>query len=499
MKALLIRTGPSGDLPELYSLLLLNSSSAIVAVGAILKQHGVDVDYWHIPIMLGISRTQKKYDERLKRFRDLIKGSDYDFIGFSCISCDEYLNILDFARICKEENPETLTVMGGYHATVVANEIMNDSKYIDIVARGDFEPICKKFLRGIKKTELLKDVPNIIFRQNGKIIETPRVLMDYDINTLPSYDFSIIEEYTSSLGTLNIEGSRGCKFRCKYCAEAAVRGGHFWSVKNPKKLVEEMKIYSSFMEEHFSYRRFFFADPLFGVDREWMNEFCRRLIEADLNVAWSCETRLDRLNSDEISLMRKSGCTFIFHGFESGSPRMLKSMKKTNNPEKYLKEALQIVNIARENDLCVFGSYMLGYPGETMVSLQETRDFIEKQIDAGGEYFYPSLLFFIPYPGTPTYLELDEFSKKFGTKVLTSDLWKHSKTCLHGPIIQPSSELDVDSLVKFHKELHDWAKGRTYNKRIATAIGAPTNIDYNADLIELRNPRCLPPLNAVRM
>jgi len=498
MRALLIRTGPSGDLPELYGLLLLHSSSAIIAVGTILKQLGVDVDYWHIPILLGIPRTQEKYDERLKRFRELVKGSNYDFIGFSCISCDEYLNILDFARICKEENPETLTVMGGYHATVVAKEIMNDSNYIDIVVRGDFEPVCEKFLQGIRNHNFLKDVPNIIFRQNGKIIETLRVLIDYDINTLPSYDFSIIEEYSSSLGTLDIEGSRGCKFRCEYCAEATVRGGHFWSVKKPEKLVEEIQIYSAFMDEHFGYRRFFFVDPLFGINRKWLNEFCQRLIKSNLNVAWSCETRLDRLSSDEISFMRKSGCTFIFHGFESGSSRMLKLMRKTNNPKKYLKKALGIVNMAKENDLCVFGSYMLGYPGENMSSLQETRDFIAKQIDAGSGYFYPSLLFFIPYPGTITYLELDKFSKKFGTKVLVSDIWKYPKTCLHKPIIQPSKELDVDCLVEFHKELHDWAKNRTYNKRIAMAIGAPTNIDYNADLIELRNPCCLPPLNVLK-
>jgi len=493
MRSLLIRTGPSFDLPELYSLLLLNSSSAIVAVGTTLKQHDVDVDYWHIPIKLGIPTTPEKYNERLKKFRQLVKDLDYDFIGFSCISCDEYIHIFEFARICKEENPDTLTVIGGYHATVVAKEIMEDCKYVDVVVRGDFEPICKKFIRGIENPGFLKEVPNIIFRQNGKIIETPRRLINYDINTLPSYDFSIVEEYTSSLGTLDIEGSRGCKFNCEYCTEAAVRGGRFWSVKKPMKLIEELETYSSFMDEHFGFRRFFFVDPLFGIDRNWLNDFCSKLIESNLNVAWSCETRLDRLNSDEISLMRKSGCTFIFHGFESGSPRMLKLMKKTNKPEKYLKEAVEIVNTARKHDLCIFGSYMLGYPGENMDSLQETRDFIEKQIDVGREYFYPSLLFFIPYPGTITYLELDKFSKKFGTKVLTDDIWKYPKTCLHKPIIQPSRELDVDSLVEFRNELHRWAKTKTYNQRMARVIGAPTNIDYNADLIELKNPRCLPP------
>ena len=289
MRALLIRTGPSFGLHELYSLLLLYSSSAIVAVGTILKQHSVDVDYWHIPIKFGIPTTQMEYSERLKKFRKLIKSSNYDFIGFSCISCDEYLHILEFAKICKEEKPDTITVIGGYHATVVAQEIMKDTKYIDIVVRGDFEPICKKFIKAIRNHEFLKEVPNIIFRQNDRIIETPRMLIEYDINTLPRYDFSIVEEYMSSLGTLSIEGSRGCKFKCEYCTEATVRGGHFWSVKKPKKLIDELKIYSSFMEEHTGYKRFFFVDPLFGIDRKWLNDFCHKLIESNLNVTWGCE------------------------------------------------------------------------------------------------------------------------------------------------------------------------------------------------------------------
>jgi radical SAM superfamily enzyme YgiQ (UPF0313 family) len=275
--------------------------------------------------------------------------------------------------------------------------------------------------------------------------------------------------------------------------EANVRGGHFWSVKKPEKLIEEIKIYSKFMDKHFGYRRFFFVDPLFGADSKWLKKFCYLLVKSDLNISWSCETRLDRIKNEVISLMRKSGCTFIFHGFESGSPRMLRLMRKTNNPNKYLDEALNVINKARENNLCIFGSYMLGYPGETRESLIETKEFIDKQINAGGKYFYPSLLYFIPYPGTKTYSELDNFSKKFGTKVLTNEISKYSKTCLHGPILQPSKELDIKSLVKFHKDLHRRLKAQTYNKRMAKAIGEPMNIDYKAELIDLKNPCCLPP------
>jgi len=499
MKALLIRTGPSFELPELYGLLLLHSSSAIVAVGTILKHYGMDVDYWHIPIKFGIPTTQNEYDERLKKFRKLVKYSDYDFIGFSCISGDEYIHILEFAKICKEEKPDTITVMGGYHATIVSQEIMNDTTYIDIIVRGDFEPICEKFIIAFKNHNLLKDVPNVIFRRNGKIIETQRLLIKYDINSLPKYDFSLIGEYLSSLCSLSIEGSRGCKFKCEYCTESAVRGGHFWSVKKPDRLIDEIKNYSSFIEKHVGYKRFFFVDPLFGIDRKWLNDFCKKLIGSNLDVTWGCETRLDRLSNDEMKLMRNAGCTFIFHGFESGSPKMLKLMGKTNNPEKYLRDAIETVKMAKENDICLFGSYMLGYPGETMDTLQETKNLIEKQIEVGRDYFYPSLLFFIPYPGTHTHLELNEFYKKFGTKVLVDDIWKYSKTCLQNPVIQPSKELDASCLLKFRDELRRWVKNKNYNVKMASSFGAPTNIDYKADLIELGNPCCLPPLNSLKV
>lgn len=495
MRALLIRTGPSFNLPGLYYMLLLNSSSAITAVGSTLKQHGIDVTYWHIPIKLGVPRTQKRYKERLKKFRTLIKSSDHDLIGFTCISGDEYPHILEFAKICKEEKPDALIVIGGYHATAVAWEIMEDTKYIDIVVRGDFEPISEKFVKALANYDLFKDIPNILFRQDGEIIETPRMLITYDLNTLPIYDFSILEEYMSSLGTLCVEGSRGCIYKCKYCAEANIRGGHFWSVKKPERLIEELKTYSSFMEENTGYKRFFFVDPLFGIDQKWLKNFCYKLIKSKLNITWGCETRLDRLNHDEIMLMRNAGCTYIFHGFESGSPRMLKLMGKTNNPGKYLKDAIEVVNKSKEHGIYIIGSYILGYPGETIDSLQETRNLIEKQINIDRKYFYPTLLLFTPYPGTTAYLELDQYEKKFGTKVLVDNLWKHSKTPWHTPIIQPSNELDSDTLLKFYNELHKWIKNQCYNEGIASAVGVPTNVDLDADLINFKNPCCLPPPN----
>ena len=199
MKALLIRTGPAFDVPGRYCILLLFSSSAIVSLGSILKKYGIDVTYWHIPIKLGIPRTQKRYEERLKKFRNLIKNSSHDFVCFTCITGDEYPHVLEFAKICKEEKPDVITVLGGYHATAVAQEIMKETKYIDIIVRGDFEPISEKFSKALRNHKLFKDVPNILFRQNGKIIKTPKMLISYDINSLPFYDFSILEEYMSNI------------------------------------------------------------------------------------------------------------------------------------------------------------------------------------------------------------------------------------------------------------------------------------------------------------
>ncbi len=494
MKALLVRTGPAFDVPGRYCILLLFSSSAIVAIGSILKQYDIDVAYWHIPIKLGIPRTQKKYEERLEKFRILIKNSSYDFIGFTCVAGDEYPHILEFAKICNEEKPDTITVLGGYHATALAREIMEESKYIDIIVRGDFEPISNKFVKALKNHKLFKDVPNILFRQNGKIIETPKMLITYDVNSLPFYDFSILEEYMPSLSTLCIEGSRGCMYKCEYCAEANVRGGHFWSVKKPERLVKELKIYSSFMEEHSGYKRFFFADPIFGADRKWLKSFCNKLIKSKLNITWGCETRVERLNGDEISLMRDSGCLYMFHGFESGSPRMLKLMKKTNNPKKYLENTFEVINKGREHGIYILGSYMLGYPGETMDTLQETRNLIEKHISIGGEYFYPTVFLFMPYPNTPAYIKLDEYNKRFGTKVLVDNLWKHSKTPYESITIQPSKELDPDTLLRIYKEIHGWSKGECYSDEFASVFGIPANIDYiDADLIDFKNPCCLPP------
>ena len=116
------------------------------------------------------------------------------------------------------------------------------------------------------------------------------------------------------------------------------------------------------------------------------------------------------------------------------------------------------------------GSYMVGYPGETVDTLQETRALIEKHISIGGEYFYPTVFLFMPYPNTPVYLKLDEYKKRFGTKVLVDNLWKHSKTPYESITIQPSEKLDPDTLLRFYKEIYGWSKGECYSDEFASVF-----------------------------
>ena len=138
-------------------------------------------------------------------------------------------------------------------------------------------------------------------------------------------------------------------------------------------------------------------------------DLCDILIKEKTNIEWTCATRVDFLDKEMIFKMKESGCKMINFGIETALPRTLLGMKKTGNPEWYVKHADDLLNWCYEANICVGVNILTGFPWETaedMKYMQQYINRIKKYVTSG---FYGGIL--QPQPGTEMY---EKYAKEYG-------------------------------------------------------------------------------------
>ena len=225
------------------------------------------------------------------------------------------------AQIVKEETHATV-VVGGTHATFAAEELaLNPS--IDVVVLHEGEIAFQEILRWKRDDDFsLYDIKGVVFQHNGHIVKTRVREPIKDLDGLPLPARHLLPDHT--IYTRNhILSSRGCVFRCIYCASSAMN--HYrWRSRNPDNVVQEIEIMASLYSP-----TFYFADDNFPVNRERTVQICRKIAESTLHVDWACLSRLEFIDDAELlTVMASGGCREIFIGAESGSDDVLKKMKR---------------------------------------------------------------------------------------------------------------------------------------------------------------------------
>lgn len=173
--------------------------------------------------------------------------------------------------------------MQGYRRRVSAASVAEDiirSGNVDIVVVSDFEPIADQLLTALNgKNSRLAEIPNIVYWDDGAIRITARRPVDLDLDSA-SMDFSLDRPYLNTYLTYFFECSRGCPYRCSFCQEKVLRSRYFR--ESVEKAVDQIARGVEYISG-VAYRSPFgyFSDPLWGLDKEWLHEFCDRLIERE--------------------------------------------------------------------------------------------------------------------------------------------------------------------------------------------------------------------------
>ncbi|MFH0844509.1 MAG: radical SAM protein [Pseudomonadota bacterium] len=354
-------------------------------VAAVLRENGYDPEIlnWH-----DIQKTPGRIEEVLKEKRP-------DVIGFSILHANRWGGI-EIARTAKTLAPHVKIVFGGVGASFLWGHLLSHIPEIDFVVIGEGEYPFLDLIRAIEKgeEEEFHEIRGIAFKKKGKIVKTEEWHSIEDLDLLPIPAKYFLYNHVSS--------SRGCPWRCTFCGSP-----NFWGQKirfrSPENFVNELELlYKNGM------RFFYISDDAFTINKERVIEICRRIIEKDLKITWNAISRVDHVDEEILSWMRKAGCIQVSYGVESGSEKIRRLLNK-NVKTSLIKKAFFLT---RRCGLLPRAYFVYGSPGETWETIQESIDLIH-EIKPLSVVFYILDLF----PGTALY---ERIQKAFH---ITDDIW----------------------------------------------------------------------------
>lgn len=283
----------------------------------------------------------------------------------------------DIARLCKERNPEAKIIGGGMNFTSLVE--MGLDHYIPeefdsiIVGAGELAVL-----------DLVADMPNIKHRYSHPIGNLDSLAdPDYSMVDLQSYKRKIDGHLMVSVLT-----SRGCPMRCSFCVvNILYRTAKF---RSPKAVAKEIRG----IIDKYGFRSFNFMDDTFFIDKPRTH----RLLELlePLKINFRCHGRVGFDTKDDYVRLKKAGCKQICWGIESGSQFILDQMNKHAT----VTQGKQAMAWAKELGILDRIFLIVGFPGESEKTLDDTRRFIE-EVDPS-QHFVST---FQPYPGTDVWRE----------------------------------------------------------------------------------------------
>jgi radical SAM superfamily enzyme YgiQ (UPF0313 family) len=378
-------------------------------IASVVSKEGYDVKIFNADFeckkkYADLRKIFEEYDNYKKILSDLnypywqevkqqIEQFNPDIIGITVLT-GTYKSAENVARIAKQVNKNIIVIVGGTHPTVMPKETIQN-KYFDFVVRGEGEYTFLEFIKG-KPIEHIKGLTYI--NNNGDVVNNPdrEFIKDLDSVPFPGRSFYLNDKNHMDFGY--VMTGRGCPFECTFCASKKV-----WKkitrYRSPENVVREVE----YVHKKYGTTFFYFVDDTFTLKKRRTKEICKLLLEKNLDITWICDTRVDTIDEELLSLMKKSGCVRVKLGVETGCDRLLSETKKGITKEQIRRAIALTKKVGVETTTYL----MIGMPSETEEEIQETLNFAREL-----ESDYYSLSILAPYPGTEIYADVIEGGKK---------------------------------------------------------------------------------------
>lgn len=363
----------------------LQQPLGLAYIAAILEKAGYDVKIVDAPALkLNLYQTVK-----------VVAGLAPDVVGLTSTT-PNFSRCVYLAKNLKKIFDVPI-VIGGAHPTALPVETLAYNCF-DIVVLGEGEYTMLELVEHLESGRTLTEVNGIAFRERGKVVKTsPRPYIE-DLDRLPFPARHLLPPLRCyrptpsayrSLPQATLITSRGCPYSCIFCDRSVF--GNRYRARSAANVVDEIEE----VVRRYGAKEVRFWDDTFNIDRKRVLAICSEIRRRKLDVDWSCLCRANLVDEMMLHEMARAGCWQIDYGIESGSSELLRRIGKGLT----LEQIRSAVEKTKAAGIKVRGFFMLGLPGETEETLNQTIEFA-KTLKLDVAIFHIT----VPFPGTDLYL-----------------------------------------------------------------------------------------------
>jgi anaerobic magnesium-protoporphyrin IX monomethyl ester cyclase len=351
-------------------------------------------------------------------------------------------NAHDLAKTIKQINPQIITIAGGAHVSAIPEQSLIEFPAFDYLVLREGEIALLKLCQNLRDKLPVKNISGIAFIKDKQTIINQPTEEIADLDSLPFPDRTLLNRnlyknmYAAGIDTNGKKStvvftSRGCSQECTFCAVKKTSGPivRFRSAEN---VIAEL-----ILCKRLGYNHITFEDTNLSLNRERFIQICSGLKE--LKLTWDCQTKVSLIDPQLISIMKKSGCLKIAYGVESGSPKMLKLMKKNIT----LDQIKQAFRLTHQAGIVACAFFILGsHPEETIEDIKLTEQLIN-QIKP--DVFQLGII--CPYPGTEIFAIMREYG-------LIQEINWNKFNFMHSMPLWGTKYITAEQLSKYQKQIY---------------------------------------------
>jgi len=316
----------------------------------------------------------------------------------------------ELSKIAKEHN--AIVIVSSSDSTDHFDKYLENGA--DFVMLGEAELTLQELINELEKGSTSFDhIKGVAYKKDGAAKENFKrpVLRELDSLGQPAWDLIDVEPYrkiwekSQGFFSLNIATTRGCPYKCNWCAKPIY--GNRYNTRSPKNVVDEIEM----LINTYNVRYFWVCDDIFGLKPNWVQEFRDLVKERKLDFKYKIQSRVDLLlKEDSITALADSGLHEVWVGAESGSQRILDMMDKGTQ----LEQVYTATKMLKKHNVRVAFFLQFGYMDESRSEIDQTIKMVEELVpdDIGISVSYP-------LPGT-------KFYEMVKDQMLVKQNWKDS-------------------------------------------------------------------------